>query len=97
MLATASPVIISAPLKLPRKVVAVAQYVALAISLLDAIEEKDDEASLQLSIGTGGGTLLSLISQMGMHDVVRTVVFAALGATVSFIVTLTLQRFFRRK
>ena len=43
MLATASPVIISAPLKLPRKVVAVAQYVALAISLLDAIEEKDNE------------------------------------------------------
>lgn len=44
VLATASRVIISAPLKLPRKVVAVAQYVALAIGLLDAIEEKDDES-----------------------------------------------------
>ena len=54
-------------------------------------------ASLQLSIGTGGGTLLSLLSQLGMHDVVKTTILAALGAAVSFVVTLILQRIFRRK
>ncbi|WP_257670463.1 hypothetical protein [Parapedobacter tibetensis] len=39
-LALAAQVIISAPLKLPTKVVAAAKYVALAIGLLDAIERQ---------------------------------------------------------
>ena len=37
-LAVASQVIITAPLKLPTKVVMVARYVALAVGVLDAIE-----------------------------------------------------------
>ena len=38
VLAVASRVIITAPLKLPARIVAVARYVALAIGLLDAVE-----------------------------------------------------------
>jgi len=46
----------------------------------------------QLGIGTGGGTLLSIMAQLGMHDMVKTAVLAALGAVVSFAVTWALQR-----
>lgn len=51
----------------------------------------------QLGIGTGGGTLLSVLGQPWLHDVTRTVVLAAIGATVSFIVTLLLQRWSRKR
>ena len=37
----------------------------------------------QLSIGTGGGTLLSVLAQLGMHDMVRTAALAAIGAVVA--------------
>ena len=50
------------------------------------------KSSQQLGIGTGGGTLLGIISQLGMHDVLKTAVLAAIGAVVSFAVTLLLQR-----
>lgn len=43
VLATVSRLIIAAPLKLPRKIVAAAKYVALAIGLLDALEQQDNE------------------------------------------------------
>jgi len=49
----------------------------------------------QLSIGTTGGTLLSVIGQLGVHDVLRTALLAAIGAVVSFIVTWLLQRLWR--
>jgi len=52
--------------------------------------------SAQLSIGTGGGTLLSVVAQLGMHDVVRTAILAAIGAVVSFLVTFLLQRLKRK-
>ena len=48
--------------------------------------------NVQLSIGTGGGTLLSVLAQLGMHDIVKTAVLAAIGAVVSFAVTWVLQR-----
>lgn len=48
--------------------------------------------NVQLGIGTGGGTLLSVVSQLGMHDILKTVVLAAIGATVSFVISLLLQR-----
>jgi len=51
----------------------------------------------QLGIGTGGGTLLSVMGQLGMHDIVRTVLLAAIGAVVSYAVTWALQRRSRRK
>ncbi len=50
-----------------------------------------------LSIGMGGGTLLSVLAQLGTHDVLKTAVLAAIGATVSFFVTLLLQRLARRR
>ncbi len=51
----------------------------------------------QLGIGTGGGTLLGIVAQLGMHDVLKTAVLAAIGAVVSFAITLLLQHFVRRK
>ena len=51
----------------------------------------------QLGIGTGGGTLLSVVAQLGMHDMVKTAVLAAIGAAVSFAVTWALQRWVRRR
>jgi len=49
----------------------------------------------RLGIGTGGGTLLSVLAQLGMHDIIRTAVLAAIGAAVSFLVTWALQRWGR--
>ncbi|WP_257670462.1 hypothetical protein [Parapedobacter tibetensis] len=54
-------------------------------------------ASQQLGIGTTGGTLLGIIGQLGLHDVLKTAVLAAIGAAVSFAVTLLLQRWQRRR
>jgi len=51
----------------------------------------------QLGIGTGGGTLLSLVAQLGVHDMVKTAVLAAIGAVVSFAVSWLLQRGFRKR
>ncbi|MEC3881600.1 hypothetical protein [Parapedobacter sp. 10938] len=53
-------------------------------------------ANTQLGICTGGGTLLSVIAQLGVHDMVKTAVLAAVGAAVSFAVTWVLQRWRRR-
>ncbi len=50
-----------------------------------------------LHIATGGGTLLSVVGQLGLHDALRTAVLAAIGAAVSFLVSLVLQRLLRRK
>jgi len=53
--------------------------------------------SLQLGIGTGSGTLLSVVAQLGVHDMVKTAVLAAIGAVVSFAVTWGLQWLKRRR
>lgn len=53
-------------------------------------------SSLQLRIGTGGGTLLSVLAQLGMHDIIRTAVLAAIDAVVSFAVSWVLQRLNKR-
>ncbi|SEL88759.1 hypothetical protein [Parapedobacter koreensis] len=50
----------------------------------------------RLGIGTSGGTLLSILGQLGLHDVLKTALLAAIGAVVSFAVTLLLQRWRRR-
>lgn len=51
----------------------------------------------QLGIGTGSGTLLSIFAQLGMHDIVKTALLAAIGATVSFAVSWVLQRVARKR
>jgi len=51
----------------------------------------------QLGIGTTGGTLLSIVGQLGVHDILRTALLAAIGAVVSFTVTWLLQRLWRRR
>lgn len=88
-LAVASQLIIAARVKLPPKVVMVARYVALALGVLEAVENGAKEGGKmridhRLGIGTTGGTLLSVISQLGLHDVLKTAVLAAIGAVVSF-------------
>ncbi len=55
------------------------------------------KTSQQLGVGTTGGTLLGIVGQLGMHDVLKTVVLAAIGAVVSFAVTLLLQCCARRR
>ena len=54
-------------------------------------------ANSQLGIGTGSGTLLSVLAQLGVHDMVKTALLAAIGAAVSFAVTWSLQRMARRR
>ena len=51
----------------------------------------------RLGIGTGGGTLLSIVGQLGLHDVLKTAILAAIGAIVSFVVSWALQRWSRRR
>ncbi len=46
--------------------------------------------------GTFGGALLSVFSNIFMDDLVRTAVLAAVGATVSFLVSMALKYLFRR-
>ncbi len=53
-------------------------------------------SNLQLGIGTGSGTLLSALGFIGAHDVLKTAILAAIGATVSFMVSWALQRWRRR-
>ncbi|GGG93983.1 hypothetical protein GCM10007415_31270 [Parapedobacter pyrenivorans] len=52
--------------------------------------------NIQLGIGTGGGTLLSMLAQLGLHDVLKTAILAVIGAVVSFVVTWMLQWLRRR-
>ena len=55
------------------------------------------DTNLQLRIGTGSGTLLSIIGTLGMDDLLKTAILAAVGATVSFAMTLLLQRLHRSR
>ena len=45
--------------------------------------------------GTAGGTLLSIVTHMG-EEALKTVLLAAIGATVSFAVSFCLQRLVKR-
>jgi ABC-type phosphate/phosphonate transport system permease subunit len=47
--------------------------------------------------GTFGGMLLSVFSNVFVEDLVRTVILAFVGAVVSFLVSLVLKNFIRRK
>ncbi|QNL47911.1 hypothetical protein H8S90_13895 [Olivibacter sp. SDN3] len=46
----------------------------------------------ELSIGTASGALLSTLPFIQLTELFRTIVLAALGAIVSFLITLLLQK-----
>ena len=52
---------------------------------------------LQLRSGIVGGTFLSTIFNISLHDVVFTVVMAVIGAVVSFFVSCLLRKLFYKK
>jgi len=47
-------------------------------------------------LGTVSGTALTVIANIGSQDVIKTVVLAALGAVVSFAVSVTLKWLVKR-
>lgn len=51
----------------------------------------------QLGMGTGSGTLLSALAFINAGDVLQTIVLAAIGAVVSFMVSWLLQRVVNRR
>jgi hypothetical protein len=52
---------------------------------------------LHLKVGTASGTLLSVSPVIFTHDIVKTIILAVIGATVSFIVSLLLKKITKRK
>lgn len=46
-------------------------------------------------IGTASGTTLSMITMFDMQNIIKTIVFAAIGATISFLVTMLMSGFGR--
>lgn len=46
----------------------------------------------EIRAGTTGGTVLSTAIQLISHDLVQTIIFATIGAIVSYLVTLLLKR-----
>ncbi len=46
--------------------------------------------------GTAGGTLLTILGNISSDDLVKTAILAAVGAVVSFGVTLTLKLLLKR-
>ena len=55
------------------------------------------EANISLRTGTAVGTLLSILPNLFSDDVLKTIILAALGATVSFTVSLLLKWFMKFK
>ncbi|MGC4041941.1 MAG: hypothetical protein QM710_14450 [Flavobacterium sp.] len=50
----------------------------------------------ETAIGTAGGTLLSIVPNIQSADVVKTIVLAAVGAIVSFTISLILKCLIRK-
>lgn len=50
-----------------------------------------------LKTGTAGGTLTILFANIDANDLVKTVVLAAVGATVSLVVSFVLKKLFGKK
>lgn len=46
--------------------------------------------------GTAGGTLLTIFANITSEDVIRTIILAAIGAAVSFTVTIFLKALIKR-
>jgi hypothetical protein len=47
-------------------------------------------------IGTAGGTFLSVVPNLHSEDVLKTIILAALGAVVSFLISLLLKFFIKK-
>ena len=47
---------------------------------------------IQLKVGTASGTLLSISPTIFTEDIIKTIILAVVGATVSFIVSLLLMK-----
>jgi galactitol-specific phosphotransferase system IIC component len=58
--------------------------VAFLISNKINMEHSDDNTTL---IGTISGTILSIIATFDLQDIVKTIILAAVGAAVSFLVS----------
>ncbi len=48
------------------------------------------------SVGTLTGTVFTVCAMIDMHDYIKTIVLALIGACVSFLVTLVLKRIMKR-
>ena len=46
--------------------------------------------------GTAGGTLLTIFANISSEDILKTIILAAIGAAVSFAVTIFLKSVFKR-
>lgn len=46
--------------------------------------------------GTAGGTLLTIFANISSEDVIKTAILAAIGAVVSFSVTIFLKKILKR-
>ena len=49
------------------------------------------EANISLKSGTAAGTVLSILPNIFSADIVKTIILAVIGATVSFAVSLLLK------
>lgn len=54
------------------------------------------ESSNSTLFGTAGGTFLSIVPNLHSEDVLKTVVLAAVGALVSFVLSMTLKFFVKK-
>ena len=55
------------------------------------------ESNNRLPIGTASGTFLSIAPNILSEDIVKTIILAVIGATVSFMVSLVLKRIIKSK
>jgi hypothetical protein len=54
------------------------------------------QSSNSTLFGTAGGTFLSVLPNLHSEDVLKTVVLAAIGAIVSFVLSMTLKFFVKK-
>lgn len=50
---------------------------------------------IQTKSGTIGGTIFCIVCNISFHDIFKTVVLAAVGAAVSFLVSFALKNIFK--
>lgn len=53
--------------------------------------------SSSVTVGTAGGTFLSLVPVIHSDEILRTIILAVIGATVSCLVSLLLRRLMKKK
>ena len=80
-----------------------AERLAVAKGQREAVREKEvfmnQYFDSHTKAGTAGGTLLSIFANIHSGDILKTAILAAIGAAVSFFITLLLKiiiRYFRK-